>query len=117
MIRLKDLQQAAQDRGDRVFNTGKPCIRGHMADRYSSNMTCTVCALQFAQTHRKNNLKLYAERQMERRDKDREKQRKYDREYRSKYWKTENGRKRILAADRKWGKKNRDRIREEDATK
>ena len=28
----------------RRFNTGKPCVRGHIADRYTTSGQCVECA-------------------------------------------------------------------------
>lgn len=34
------------------YRTGKPCVNGHMADRYVLNGTCVQCALESANRHR-----------------------------------------------------------------
>lgn len=40
---LTDLKLEARARGDRFYNTGTLCRRGHNANRYASNGMCTEC--------------------------------------------------------------------------
>lgn len=37
------LRLAAHDRGDVTYKTGKPCIRGHDSERYTSTGACVEC--------------------------------------------------------------------------
>ena len=39
----RGLRHDAKQRGDAVYWTGKPCIRGHVAARYTSTGICCVC--------------------------------------------------------------------------
>ncbi|HDI8654701.1 TPA: hypothetical protein PPE37_000402 [Escherichia coli] len=34
------------------YCTGKPCLKGHVAERYVLNGTCVQCALESANKHR-----------------------------------------------------------------
>jgi len=36
-------RQAAKAAGEKLYFTGKPCVRGHIAERYVSTFQCTVC--------------------------------------------------------------------------
>lgn len=43
MVTQSQLQAEAFARGDLTFSTGKPCKRGHLSLRYSSNGGCVTC--------------------------------------------------------------------------
>tara|TARA_R110000772_G_scaffold8737_2_gene28934 strand:- start:12455 stop:12928 length:474 start_codon:yes stop_codon:yes gene_type:complete len=43
--------------GLNLYNTGKPCKRGHMADRYVYNRTCLECAIIGKEKHHKQKYK------------------------------------------------------------
>lgn len=43
MPRLKSSRSAALTTGDKFYRTGKPCVRGHLAKRWSINWTCYTC--------------------------------------------------------------------------
>jgi hypothetical protein len=43
-------RSAAKTNGDRFYETGKPCIRGHVAPRTTSNASCTVCTAELNAT-------------------------------------------------------------------
>jgi hypothetical protein len=38
-------RKSARAAGQTFYFTGKPCKRGHVAERYSHNAECVVCAL------------------------------------------------------------------------
>lgn len=44
-------RQEAQAKGLKRYFTGKPCSKGHTAERYTGNKTCVVCADALALTH------------------------------------------------------------------
>lgn len=36
-------RQEAKTSGSKFYNTGKPCLRGHNADRFTSSGVCVDC--------------------------------------------------------------------------
>lgn len=38
-----DLRTAAAMRGHARYSDGKPCVRGHVGDRYTRNAYCVTC--------------------------------------------------------------------------
>jgi len=42
-------RHAAKERGDRYYNTGKPCANGHLSHRYTQSGACCEC-LKFTAT-------------------------------------------------------------------
>jgi hypothetical protein len=72
-------RENARERGLNRYFTGKPCNRGHMAERYLSNRECVACAtLRVARWQTTPKGKAY-QRQFHRAPKMREYHRQYDR--------------------------------------
>lgn len=46
----------AKQRGLSKYFTGKPCCRGHVAERYTANKTCVECSFSQATRWKKENL-------------------------------------------------------------
>jgi hypothetical protein len=44
MERMPETRKQALDMGVTYYYTGKPCIRGHYAPRFTSNKACKICA-------------------------------------------------------------------------
>jgi hypothetical protein len=49
-------RKAAQLVGAKRYFTGKPCVRGHVADRFVSTKACTECAAAFLMKWKKQNI-------------------------------------------------------------
>lgn len=43
MPKITDLKVGARNAGERFFNTGVPCSRGHVGRRYASTGACVEC--------------------------------------------------------------------------
>ncbi len=52
MKTIRELRLAAARRGDRFFDAGRPCARGHQDVRYTASGRCRRCELDDA--HRKH---------------------------------------------------------------
>lgn len=39
-------RKAAQENGLRMFFTGRPCLRGHLCERFAGNKNCRMCKLE-----------------------------------------------------------------------
>lgn len=50
---VKLIKLDAEEVGENVYNTGKACIRGHMADRYVSSGICVDCSKHYSKVHNK----------------------------------------------------------------
>ena len=50
-------KQAAMSAGLKKYFTGKPCVHGHIAERYTNKSTCVICALTRAKIGKKKYLK------------------------------------------------------------
>ena len=57
---METTRKAALTKGDKYYDTGKPCKHGHYSKKYTSTWTCVVCV-----TGRWNNLSK-AEKERER---------------------------------------------------
>lgn len=68
MNRLKDSCETTEPQRSKSnkYFTGKPCVRGHVADRYDVNGLCVVCAAENLKRHRDENPDLYAAYQRKR---------------------------------------------------
>lgn len=40
----RDVREEALERGEIFYFTGKPCSKGHIAERYTANQTCRECS-------------------------------------------------------------------------
>ena len=52
----------ARDAGESKYSTGKPCARGHTAERYTNTALCVECRAEDAQKYTKagGNVKIVA---------------------------------------------------------
>lgn len=44
-------RQDALSRGEKYYNTGKPCKNGHNSDRLTSNRSCVACLSEYSKQH------------------------------------------------------------------
>lgn len=88
------------------YFTGKPCVNGHIAERYVLRGSCCFCERARNRLLRGNNLEKYRKYSREYHYRNREKCRKQTQE-----WLNRN-RDRCLERDRKWKEKNREKVKE-----
>ena len=48
---MEKSRKAAKAKGEHRYHTGKPCCKGHIADRFTANGNCIVCRQDFEDKH------------------------------------------------------------------
>jgi hypothetical protein len=92
-------RKAALERGLARYFTGKPCTSGHVAERYSSNGDCVVCARLKATRWKKTPKGKAYQRQYHQTPKMRDYKRQYDRTEKRLKRRRERRQERVSAAD------------------
>ncbi len=51
---MQNSPKSAMLHGDKFYSSGKPCIRGHFCERYTSTHACVLCLKQAKRAYRSN---------------------------------------------------------------
>ena len=118
----KTSRKQAISRNLKRYFTGRPCIYGHVAERFVSSSRCAECAKYAGKAYREKNKEKHLERCRNWRDANREKISKYNKaKYRkdkaqsaknAREWRKRNPLS-VIATKKKYYEKNKDKLREE----
>lgn len=105
-------RQTAKAQGLKRYRTGKPCKRGHVAERFVSTAQCSVCVGRQANDWKKANRQIATAMSRNWRERNREKVRELKRTY---YATSESERQLQKKRGRKWMESNREKYRASSA--
>lgn len=98
----------AKEHGLTRYFTGRPCKRGHLAERFASTRQCSECMNMHSGVWKKANREKCSSTKREWRDRNREKVRSLKREY---YAKSETDREQQAIRAKRWLEANREKSR------
>ena len=94
MEKLPKTIKEAREKGTRLYFTGKPCLRGHITERYTKNSNCLGCNSFWKDKFKEEDEEAYREYNRAAQEKYREKHgeewREYQREYQKNYYRKNN---------------------------